>query len=65
MAATSAADASHRKAERLESKIEPLETQLSALSQSQQEMSQTIAQELISKHAKQYQHHVWVVRIRD
>ena len=38
------ADASSRKTDRLESKIEPLETQLSALSQSQQEMSQTITQ---------------------
>jgi chromosome segregation ATPase len=41
-----AADASHRKAERLEGKIEPLEIQLSALSQSQQEMSKTITKNL-------------------
>jgi len=41
-----AADASHRKAERLESKIEPLENQIGALSQSQQEMSNTITKNL-------------------
>jgi chromosome segregation ATPase len=38
----SVAEASYRKAERFENKIEPLETQLIALSQSQQDMSQTI-----------------------
>jgi phage shock protein A len=38
----STADASYRKAERLENKIEPLETQLIALNQTQQAISQTV-----------------------
>ena len=40
------ADASYRKAERLENKIEPLETQLIALNQSQQTISQSINENL-------------------
>ncbi len=40
------ADVSYRKAERLELKIEPMEEQLGALTQSYQAMSQTVTEEL-------------------